>query len=64
MSDKQLTWIEQQSLHLVPIERQTIEVLGEEKAVFFLNAAPGHGSMGTSVRLKGPPTRCQGREYL
>jgi|SRR5579884_1328102 len=49
MSDKQLTWIEQQCVHLVPIERQTIEVLGEEKAAFFLNAANDCVRLGAAV---------------
>jgi hypothetical protein len=49
MSDTQLTWIEQQCAHLVPIERQTIEVLGEEKAAFFLNAANDCVRVGAAV---------------
>jgi hypothetical protein len=37
MSDK--TWIEQHCAHLVPIERKTMEKLGEETADFFVCAA-------------------------
>src|SRR5438132_7038878 len=39
MSDMQPSWIEQHCSHLVPIERETIEQLGEEKAGFFVYAA-------------------------
>lgn len=49
MSNKQLTWIEQQCAHLVPIERQTIEILGEKKAAFFLNASNDSVRVGAAV---------------
>jgi hypothetical protein len=39
MSAMQPTWIEQYCARLIPIERQTIETLGEETAGFFVNAA-------------------------
>lgn len=39
MSDKQQTWIERHCALLVPIERQTLEKLGEETAGVFVCAA-------------------------
>jgi hypothetical protein len=39
MSEIQQSWIEQHCAHLVPIERETMEKLGEETGSFFLNAA-------------------------
>jgi hypothetical protein len=54
MSDKQPIWIEQQSVHLIPIERQTLAVLGEEKAAFFLNAANDCVSIGAAVHEAYP----------
>jgi len=39
MNNKRPSWIEQECARSVEIERETIEVLGEEKAGFFITAA-------------------------
>jgi hypothetical protein len=36
MSEKQTLWVEEMCLHLAPIERETLEKLGEEKGRFFI----------------------------
>src|SRR5262249_51506717 len=39
MGEIQSSWIEQQCARLVPIERETLNKLGEEKGAFFVSVA-------------------------
>jgi hypothetical protein len=54
MNEQQPSWIEQQCKRLVPIERETIEKLGEETGMFFINAGNDCVTIGSTISTAYP----------
>jgi hypothetical protein len=49
MSERQTLWVEEMCRLLAPIERETLEKLGEEKGGFFIRVADDSPKSTTSI---------------